>query len=273
MPLITPTKARALHIRAGVLAIAAMGLIVVIAMASVGPRRSVLDYSEIGVNCDGSVDITTYASAPCPAGIVPTTLSYTSYAPPLAPTVLAPPPVQPYGALPVGPNVYQYPTIWSGDSVLSGGQPEWAAEDAAQHALNLNNWRIKILDAKKQQARLNGEIERISGSFTDGPGSRSRARGRDESPQNALLRESEGAEVISDHEELNDIRESVANLASETTRAIAALSKEMDKEGKSSPRERRNTRALRRRTDEKMDSILRDLGDVAEHNEDDAYFD
>jgi hypothetical protein len=53
MPLITPTKARALHIRAGVLAIAAMGLIVVIAMASVGPRRSVLDYSEIGVNCDG----------------------------------------------------------------------------------------------------------------------------------------------------------------------------------------------------------------------------
>eukprot|EP00960_Hanusia_phi_P051739 760984-Hanusia_phi.AAC.1 len=38
-----------------------------------------------------------------------------------------------------------YPTIWQGDNMLSGGQLEWAAEDAAQHALNLNNWRIKIL--------------------------------------------------------------------------------------------------------------------------------
>merc|ERR1712216_346690 len=183
MPLLQ--SARALHIRAGVLAIAAMGLIVVIAMASVGPRRSVLDYSEIGVNCDGSVDITTYASAPCPAGIVPTTLSYTSYAPPLAPTVLAPPPVQPYGALPVGPNVYQYPTIWSGDSVLSGGQPEWAAEDAAQHALNLNNWRIKILDAKKQQAKLAAKVMNVAApgasmAGTTAPGLKSDSRTQSE---------------------------------------------------------------------------------------------
>jgi hypothetical protein len=28
---------------------------------------------------------------------------------------------------------------------ISAGQPEWAAEDAAQHALNLANWRIKLL--------------------------------------------------------------------------------------------------------------------------------
>ena len=29
---------------------------------------------------------------------------------------------------------------------ISAGQPEWAAEDAAQHALNLANWRIKLLE-------------------------------------------------------------------------------------------------------------------------------
>ena len=50
----------------------------------------------------------------------------------------------PYGA-PVGMNAYQAPTVWQGDHVVSGGQPEWAAEDAAQHALNLANWRIKLL--------------------------------------------------------------------------------------------------------------------------------
>lgn len=50
----------------------------------------------------------------------------------------------PYGA-PVGMNAYQAPTMWQGDHVVSGGQPEWAAEDAAQHALNLANWRIKLL--------------------------------------------------------------------------------------------------------------------------------
>ena len=127
------------------------------------------------------MDITTLASTPCAytPGILPTTLSYTSYLPPmmpyapyagqpLAPTVLAPPP-QPWGAppVPVGPNAYQYATVWQGDHVLSGGQPEWAAEDAAQHALNLDNWRIKILRAKKQQAKLSGDIQRISGQNTD----------------------------------------------------------------------------------------------------------
>lgn len=53
----------------------------------------------------------------------------------------------PYGA-PVGMNTYQAPTVWQGDHVVSGGQPEWAAEDAAQHALNLANWRIKLLQVR-----------------------------------------------------------------------------------------------------------------------------
>lgn len=73
----------------------------------------------------------------------------------MAPTVTAstyymPATMPSYAATGV-PNTYQYPTVWSGDHVVSGGQPEWAAEDAAQHALNLANWRIKLLEVSSQQ--------------------------------------------------------------------------------------------------------------------------
>jgi len=42
----------------------------------------------------------------------------------------------------------QYPTSWNGGYSLSGSENEWAQEDAAQHALNLANWRIKILQVE-----------------------------------------------------------------------------------------------------------------------------
>ena len=67
----------------------------------------------------------------------------------------------PYGA-PVGMNAYQAPTVWQGDHVVSGGQPEWAAEDAAQHALNLANWRIKLLQAKLEQAKLAAKVMNVA---------------------------------------------------------------------------------------------------------------
>ena len=57
-------------------------------------------------------------------------------------------------ALPMAPQpapiypVKQYPSVWNGDHVLSGSEREWAAEDAAQHALNLANWRIKLLQVE-----------------------------------------------------------------------------------------------------------------------------
>ncbi|KAJ1486600.1 hypothetical protein T484DRAFT_1788973 [Baffinella frigidus] len=57
-----------------------------------------------------------------------------------------------------GSNTYQAPTVWNGDHVLGGGQPEWATEDAAQHALNLANWRIKLLQAKLEQAKLASRV-------------------------------------------------------------------------------------------------------------------
>lgn len=55
-------------------------------------------------------------------------------------------------------NTYQYPTVWNGANVLSAGNPEWAEEDAAIHASNLANWRIKLLQARKVQADLSRQV-------------------------------------------------------------------------------------------------------------------
>jgi hypothetical protein len=58
----------------------------------------------------------------------------------------------------VHPNAFQDPTKWNGDHVLNGGNKEWAEEDAALHAYNMENWRNKILQTQlhrqKQQYML-----------------------------------------------------------------------------------------------------------------------
>jgi len=55
-------------------------------------------------------------------------------------------------------NTFQDPTKWNGDHVLNGGNKEWAEEDAALHAYNMENWRNKILETQlhrqKQQYML-----------------------------------------------------------------------------------------------------------------------
>jgi len=156
--------------------------------------------------------------------------------------------------------------------VLSGGQPEWAAEDTAQHALNLDNWRIKILRAKKQQAQISGDIQKISGSNTDKSSSR-RSRGRRSRGRRSRSRRSRAYAVYEDQQQLaggegseqdqlDDIKKSVAALAGDTTKAIGALANEMDKEGRSTPKERRDTQTLRRGTDEQIDKIMEQLSDL-----------
>eukprot|EP00282_Hemiselmis_andersenii_P037831 CAMPEP_0169446034 /NCGR_PEP_ID=MMETSP1042-20121227/10759_1 /TAXON_ID=464988 /ORGANISM="Hemiselmis andersenii, Strain CCMP1180" /LENGTH=236 /DNA_ID=CAMNT_0009557473 /DNA_START=19 /DNA_END=725 /DNA_ORIENTATION=- len=54
--------------------------------------------------------------------------------------------------------VHQDVTKWNGDHVLNGGNKEWAEEDAALHAFNMENWRNRILetqaDRQKKQWRL-----------------------------------------------------------------------------------------------------------------------
>jgi len=264
---------------AGALALAALALVGTVAIVSSGAGRTVLDFTQVGVNCDGSVDITTLSEGvPCPAGIMPTTMSYTSFAPYVvppvaAPTILAPPP-QPWGAAPVavGPNAYQYATVWNGDHVLSGGQPEWAAEDAAQHALNLDNWRIKILQAKREQARISGDIQRISGDNTDKRGYASMGQPElDATDPRAQLRQGQmGDRQGLKQAKLNELQKSLSEVAADTTKAIGALAHEIDKEGKSTPEERRDTQALRRNTDEEIDGLMKQLSDITYQNNEDG---
>ena len=61
------------------------------------------------------------------------------------------------GGFPAPPNTYQEPTVWNGDHVLNGGNKEWAEEDAALHAYNMQRWRNKIIgeqiDRQRSQVR------------------------------------------------------------------------------------------------------------------------
>jgi len=169
--------------------------------------------------------------------------------------------------------------VWDGDHTLAGAQPEWAAEDAAQHALNLDNWRIKILKAKREQAKINGDIQQISGSYTDterrrglgglgGTGMGGRPQLDAASPDRQVLRRR------AEHSaQLNDIQKSVAELAGETTKAIGALAREIDAQGKSSKKEREDTQALRRGTDEEIDGIMKQLSDLTYQSQDAADYD
>eukprot|EP00961_Rhodomonas_salina_P224032 3029317-Rhodomonas_salina.3 len=51
-------------------------------------------------------------------------------------------------AYPIPYGTFQDPTKWNGDSSLNGGNKEWAEEDAAMHAYNMNNWRNKIIETE-----------------------------------------------------------------------------------------------------------------------------
>uniref|UniRef100_A0A7S0VN68 Uncharacterized protein n=1 Tax=Hemiselmis tepida TaxID=464990 RepID=A0A7S0VN68_9CRYP len=53
-----------------------------------------------------------------------------------------------------GGKSVQKTTVWNGDHVTNGGNKEWAEEDAALHAWNMQNWRNKILDKQiERQAK------------------------------------------------------------------------------------------------------------------------
>ena len=56
----------------------------------------------------------------------------------------------------VHPNTFQDPTKWNGDHVLNGGNKEWAEEDAALHAYNMENWRNKILQTQLHRQKQVG---------------------------------------------------------------------------------------------------------------------
>jgi hypothetical protein len=100
-------------------------------------------------------------------------------------------------------NAYQYPTVWEGAHVLSGGEKTWAAEDAAEHALNLANWRIKLLKAHKEQRRIQGELMKVG------------------NPP-----ETKSSSV--DAGKLKEVEDSVLALAKETRKAISTIQAEVN---------------------------------------------
>jgi hypothetical protein len=99
---------------------------------------------------------------------------------------------------------------------------EWAAEDAAEHAYNLAQWRVKILRAKMEQATLRkqlmavamGEVGDPQTSLSSGPAAGGAA------PQ---LKQSRGR----DAGELRQIKGSLLALAKETVGAIKQLKGQM----------------------------------------------
>jgi len=164
----------------------------------------------------------------------------------------------PYGAMyggsygaPVGMNAYQAPTVWQGDHVVSGGQPEWAAEDAAQHALNLANWRIKLLQAKLEQAKLAAKVMNVATPGTSFSGDTAELHGSNTQT------------------ELKAMQKGLVSLASSTSDAIESLSHKIGKSRGHRARRHRSylakLRQLKQSTDSQLSTILQKIDRIAGH--------
>jgi len=85
---------------------------------------------------------------------------------------------------------------------LSGGNPEWAEEDAAIHAANLANWRIKLLQARKVQSDITRQIMDSVGGATQSSGAKGKG--------------------------LKKVGRAVSKLAAGTSKAIGSIQKQLD---------------------------------------------
>ena len=94
---------------------------------------------------------------------------------------------------------------------------EWAAEDAAEHAYNLAQWRVKILRAKMEQAKLRKQLMAVTMGATpdveEGPS------------EDASVRASPGSRGR--RGELLAVKKSLLSLAQETVGAIKQLKGQM----------------------------------------------
>eukprot|EP00287_Rhodomonas_sp_CCMP768_P013382 CAMPEP_0196717708 /NCGR_PEP_ID=MMETSP1091-20130531/1073_1 /TAXON_ID=302021 /ORGANISM="Rhodomonas sp., Strain CCMP768" /LENGTH=296 /DNA_ID=CAMNT_0042058159 /DNA_START=14 /DNA_END=904 /DNA_ORIENTATION=- len=211
-------------------------------------------------DCDGGMTVLTTMCG----GFMPPAAGVAA-APYMAPPMLAAPayaaPPAPYAApysaayaAPAGYNSYQAPTVWSGDHVVSAGQPEWAAEDAAQHALNLANWRIKLLQAKLEQAKLAAKVMNVATPSCN--------TAKCESTP-ATLRAAPSKTAT----ELRQMKHEMLSLASSTSSAISALAAKVG--GKQGPRHDRHRsylsslKELKATTDKQLDQVLKKIDAIA----------
>ena len=128
-----------------------------------------------------------------------------------------------------GPNTFQDPTKWNGDHVLAGGMQEWAAEDAAQHALNLANWRIKLLQAKLEQAKLASQVMNVGDEQT-----------------NYLLARKQVAQPA--ELQLKAMKRQLVSLVGTTSKEIHALTERAAQQGQRASRHPRRSTVLRTRS-------------------------
>jgi len=99
---------------------------------------------------------------------------------------------------------------------------EWAAEDAAEHAYNLAQWRVKILRAKMEQAKLRKQLMAVTMGATEGAEGPSEVGGDDEDEEadGDRGRESRRGELVA-------VKQSLLSLATETVGAIKQLKQQM----------------------------------------------
>jgi len=106
---------------------------------------------------------------------------------------------------------------------------EWAAEDAAEHAYNLAQWRVKILRAKMEQAKLRKQLMSVTMGATEEPegpsesGDDASEGGGDDKGRGRGMRgggESRRGELVA-------VKQSLLSLAQETVGAIKQLKNQM----------------------------------------------
>lgn len=100
---------------------------------------------------------------------------------------------------------------------------EWAAEDAAEHAYNLAQWRVKILRAKMEQAKLRKQLMAVTMGATEGAEGPSGAGGDEDDEDD----DDGGRGRVDRRGELVAVKQSLLSLATETVGAIKQLKEQM----------------------------------------------
>jgi hypothetical protein len=141
------------------------------------------------------------------------------------------------------PN-YQYPGLWNGDDVLSGGNPQWAKEDSAINSAVLQNWRIRILQAKKVQADLNRQLMDIATRTT-----------ADGAAANAVVGK-KGKKSAKKAGGKKLLTKKVAKLASSTAQALGSIEDQVEAGADASRKSDGSERTVKR--------ILKQMDDMAD---------
>jgi len=181
-------------------------------------------------------------------------------------------PAAPVLSPPVPYPGYQYPTIWNGGDALSGGNIQWAQEDAAIHAATLQNWRIRILQAKKVQAELSRQLmDAATRATTDGAAADAvhTAAGAGRKKAGKKKGDKKKGEKKKGGKKLKDVTDAVAKLASSTAQALGSIEDQVaDTEAEDSDGGAGEVKRILKQMDRMADEFRAEDSDLA--NDDDS---